>query len=560
MSRAVIVAVDGDDGARRTIRQELEKRYGSDYDVRVPASAEEALTVLQELADSERQIPVILSAYWLPDMQGPEFLQRARRLHSHAGRGILIGLGDRSVSDGLQRALALGIADAYGQKPLAAGDEHFHSLVGGFLHNWALEHGPRYIVAQIVGEQWSPRCHELRDLLERNGIIYRFYPSDSEMGQALLQRVAVEEETLPVVVMASGEVLVDPTNTELAHALNVHTTYGSDDGDQDDPVDVVIVGAGPAGLSAAVYSASEGLQTVVIESTALGGQAGMSSRIRNYLGFPLGISGNQLAGSAYQQAWMFGAKFIFTQRATALHSDGSRRVVTLSDGSRISSHAVILATGVTYRRLNVPALDELIGAGVFYGAADTEALAMKDQPVVVVGGGNSAGQAAVHLARFARRVTMVVRGRSLSTSMSDYLIKEIETSDNIEVRVSTEVVDGGGAYRLEDVVLRDLKTGETERREVSGLFVLIGAVPHTDWLPAEITRLGPGYIVTGQDLMKDGKLPVHWPLSRSPLLLETSMPRVFAAGDVRHRSVKRVASAVGEGSISVQLLHQVLND
>lgn len=560
MSRALILAVDADDAARRTVGRELEKRYGSDYDVRLFASPLEALSFLEGLAKEERQVAVLLAAYWLPGIRGTEFLQRARRLHPHAGRGILMDWGDRSVTEGLQSGLALGIIDAYGPKPLAAGDEHFHSLVTGFLHSWASEHGLRYIVAQIVGEQWSPRCHELRDLLERNGITYAFHTAESELGQTLLERAPAGKETLPIIVMVTGEVLVDPTNADLAQALNVSTTYEDEHAKVEEPADVVIVGAGPAGLSAAVYSASEGLQTVIIEATALGGQAGMSSRIRNYLGFPLGISGNQLAGSAYQQAWMFGAKFIFTQRATRLRSDGDRRVVTLSDGSQIRTHAVILATGVAYRRLNVPALDELIGAGVYYGAADTEAMAMKDQEVIVVGGGNSAGQAAVHLARFAQRVIMVARGRSLSTSMSDYLIKEIETSDNIEVRVNTEVVDGGGVYRLEEVVLRELNTDKMSKVAASGLFVLIGATPSTDWLPPEIQRVGPGYIVTGQDLMNDGQLPRHWSLSRPPLLLETSMPRVFAAGDVRHRSVKRVASAVGEGSIAVQLLHQVLNE
>lgn len=560
MSRATILAVDGDDGARQIIGQELAKRYGADYDVRLFASSQEALSTLEQLAREQEQVAAILAAYWLPDIQGVQFLQMARRLHAHAGRGILMEWGDRSVTEGLQRGLALGIVDAYGPKPLASGDEHFHSLITGFLHSWASEHGPRYIVAQIVGEEWSPRCHELRDLLERNGITYTFYPADSEAGQALLEQSAVGDEVLPIVVMASGEVLVEPTNADLAQALNVSTTYGPERASPDEPVDVVIVGAGPAGLSAAVYSASEGLRTVIIEATALGGQAGMSSRIRNYLGFPLGISGNQLAGSAYQQAWMFGAEFVFAQRAIGLHAEGDLRTVTLSDGSQIQTHAVILATGITYRRLDIPALDELIGAGVYYGAADTEALAMKGQQVIVVGGGNSAGQAAVHLSRFARQVTMVVRGRALSTSMSDYLIKEIEASDNIDVRVNTTVVDGAGAYRLEEIVLQNSTTSEVETLDAAGLFVLIGAVPRTDWLPPEIQRTGPGYVVTGQDLVKNGQLPQQWALPRPPLLLETSMPRVFAAGDVRHRSVKRVASAVGEGSIAVQLLHQVLNE
>jgi thioredoxin reductase (NADPH) len=320
----------------------------------------------------------------------------------------------------------------------------------------------------------------------------------------------------------------------------------------------MIVGAGPAGLSAAVYGASEGLQTVIVEREALGGQAGMSSRIRNYLGFPMGISGGELATRAYQQAWLFGANFIFTQEAVGLEARGNERVVRLSDGNEIASRTVILAMGVSYRRLGISGLDRLIGTGVFYGSAGSEAVVMKGEDVFVVGGGNSAGQAALHLAKYANQVTILVRGQSLAESMSEYLIQEISASATIKVRLNSEVIDGGGEDRLEWLLLEDAVSGNTERVSGAALFVMIGATPHTDWLPAKIQRDPQGYIITGQDLMVDGKLPAGWPLERAPLLYEASMPGVFVVGDVRHRSVKRVASAVGEGSIAVQLIHQYL--
>jgi thioredoxin reductase (NADPH) len=363
----------------------------------------------------------------------------------------------------------------------------------------------------------------------------------------------VDGERLPVVVNFDGLVLVDPSNAQLAHALGIKTrpeavTY-----------DVAVVGAGPAGLAAAMYGASEGLVTAVLEHEALGGQAGTSSMIRNYLGFPRGVSGAELAQRAYEQAWILGADFIYGPSALGLHTAGPDRVISLGDGGEATSRAVVLATGVTWRRLGVPSLEALVGAGVFYGAAASEAPAMKGQRVYVVGGANSAGQAAVHLARYAAQVTMLVRGASLAATMSHYLIREIEATPNIVIRYRTEAVDGHGDGRLTALTLKDRTSEITEAVPATALFVLIGAEPHTDWLPETIRRDRWGFVLTGIDLLEDGRLPAGWPLERPPMPLETSLPGVFAVGDVRHGSVKRVASAVGEGSVAIRLIHEYLS-
>jgi thioredoxin reductase (NADPH) len=403
-----------------------------------------------------------------------------------------------------------------------------------------------------VGDPQAPRSHELRDLFERNGIAYGFYDVHSAHGQALLRQAQALDGPFPVVILFGERVLRDPANVALADAITGRT------GPEHGLYDLTIIGAGPAGLSAAVYSASEGLRTVVIERVAIGGQAGMSSLIRNYLGFPLGISGGDLAVRAWNQAWMFGARFSFMRQAVDLRLEGDNRIVVLSDGTEIASRAVVLAMGVTYRRLGIPRLDALTGVGVFYGAVGTEAAALQGQRVCIVGGGNSAGQAALHLAKFAKRVTLLVRGAALADSMSDYLIHEIAASANIDVRLRTQVIDGCGRQRLEGLVVQDLVSGATETVPTAALFVLIGAEPHTAWLPPAIARDRWGFILTGTELLADGN-DVDWPLPRPPLLLETSVPGVFSVGDVRHRSVKRVASAVGEGAIAIQMVHEYLS-
>ncbi|MDP9208671.1 MAG: NAD(P)/FAD-dependent oxidoreductase [Actinomycetota bacterium] len=383
------------------------------------------------------------------------------------------------------------------------------------------------------------------------GIPHGWYQADTAAGRRLLEEAGQDGSRLPVVLFHSGQVFVDPSDAELAEALGFGTSPGAGS------YDLVIVGAGPAGLAAAVYAASEGLDTLVVEPQVAGGQAGTSAMIRNYLGFPRGIGGGDLANRALEQAWLFGANLVLAQRATGLRADGPRRLVRLSEGSEVSAEAVVVASGVSWRRLGVPELEALVGAGVFYGAAGAEARAMEGQEVFVVGAGNSAGQAALHLAKHAASVTLLVRGPDLAKSMSEYLIQELEQAPNVAVRLRTQVVGGLGGHRLEGLVLRHRDTETIDEVPAAALFVMIGGEPRTEWL-AGVERDDRGYILTGHDLLGPGGTPAGWPLQRPPLLLETSIPGVFAAGDVRHRSVKRVASAVGEGAVAVQLVHQYL--
>ena len=553
MVRPVLMAVDDEPTALRALKAELGKRYGADYQVVCAATPEVGLGRLDRLKDDGRQLALVLADQWMPSMTGVEFLGHARRLHPRAQRVLLINWGDRSTAEPILQASALGQIDDWTAKPWGPGDELFHQAISGFLNEWARLHRPRFEAFRVVGEQWAPRSHEIRDLLSRNSIPFGFYPVDSDEGRALLGRAGGTGKQLPVVVLFDGRVLVDPSNAELAQALGIKThpeavTY-----------DVVVVGAGPAGLAAAMYGASEGLATAVLEHEALGGQAGTSSMIRNYLGFPRGVSGAELAQRAYDQAWILGADFIYGLSAIGLGTAGPDRVITLNDGAEATSRAVILATGVTWRRLGVSSLEALVGAGVFYGAAASEARAVRGREVYVVGGANSAGQAAVHLARYAARVTMVVRGASLAEAMSDYLIREIEAAPNIVVRYHTEAVDGHGNGHLTALTLKDRTTGATETVPATALFILIGAQPHTDWLPERIRRDRWGFVLTGTDLLADGRPPAGWPLERPPTPLETSLPGVFAVGDVRHGSTKRVASAVGEGSIAIRLIHEYLS-
>jgi thioredoxin reductase (NADPH) len=421
-------------------------------------------------------------------------------------------------------------------------------LLGG-LRRTSQERG--FEAIRIIGEQWNPRSHQLRDLLERTTVPFGFYDSESEEGKRILAQAGVDGSRLPVLCIHSGAVLVDPTNEQVAVALGARTTP------EPGLYDVAIVGAGPAGLAASVYAASEGLRTVLFDPETIGGQAGTSSRIENYLGFPRGISGGELAHRAFEQAQRFGVSVVFSKAATRLRADGMRLIATLSDGAEIESRTVVIATGVAYRRLDVPSLERFAGVGVFYGAAMSEAPPCTGEEVLIVGAGNSAGQAAIHLARFASRVTMVVRGQSLAASMSDYLIRQIGALSNIDVRLGTWVVDGQGDKRLEAVTVERVD-GKREKLCAAGLFVLVGGTPHTQWLAGTIEMDAKGYILTGRDLLSSGPPPSGWRLEREPFFLETSMPGVFAVGDARCRSVKRVASAVGEGATAIQLVHEYL--
>jgi thioredoxin reductase (NADPH) len=560
MNKAAIFVVDSSRSSLDLIRQELQKRYAADYEVYCAASATTALDNLARLREAGAEVAAVLAGCWLEEMDGELFLQKARMLHPQARRALLTTRGDKSIAQTIIHASAIGTIDAYGPRPLGAADEDFHIIVSQMLHDWASMYRPQYFVARIIGDQWSRRSHELRDLCKRNSLTYQFLEAKSAEGQSLLAEGGCLNGPLPVVVLADGQVLTAPSNQELAAALDKSVIADISGPLPEEVVDVVIVGAGPAGLSAAVYAASEGLHTVLVEREAIGGQAAMSSRIRNYMGFPMGISGGELASRAYWQAWLFGTDFTFGREAAGVEVRGDERVLLLADGAEIRARAMVLAMGVSYRRLGIPALDELVGAGVFYGSTGAEAVAMKGEKVYVLGAGNSAGQAALHLARYADEVTLLVRGDSLAAKMSEYLITEIENTANIRVRCNTQVADGGGDYRLKELVLEDIVTGTRETVLAHALFVLIGATPHTGWLPDTICRTEEGYIVTGRELLDDEQPPLEWPLARRPYLLETSVPGIFAAGDVRYRALKRVASAVGEGSIAITFIHRYLEE
>jgi thioredoxin reductase (NADPH) len=528
---------------------ELGKRYGADYQLIRAASGQEALEILGRLRDEQRQVSLVLADQRLA---GAELLARARPLHPAARRVLLTAWGYQGDTEELIQAIVLGDIDAYVAEPVASPDERFHRAVTEQLDEWTRSNLPGFEAVRVVGEEWAARSHELRELLGRNGVPFGFYPAGGREGRRLLEEAGAAASALPAVMLFDGQVLADPSNAEVAEALGVRTTPAGG------RYDVAVIGAGPAGLAASVYGASEGLATVVLEPEAIGGQAGTSSLIRNYLGFPMGVSGADLAVRAYTQAWNFGAEYVYGNPAAGLRPEGSELVVTLADKHEVRARAVVVASGMAYRRLGIPALDALTGAGVFYGAAASEAQAMKGSEVFVVGGANSAGQAAVHLARYAARVTVLLRGHSLTESMSEYLIREIESAPNITVRRRVAVTDGAGQGRLERLTVTDLDSGAAQTVAAMALFVLIGAEPRTQWLPEAVRRDESGFVLTGPDLLTDGRPDDTWPLRRLPMFLESSLPGVFAVGDVRHGSVKRVASAVGEGSIAIRLVHDHL--
>ena len=550
MPKPAMLAVDDDADALRALRDALVRRFGSDYDVRCEATGDAGLAGLDRLLARGVDVAMLFADIWLPGMDGVAYLERAHARYPDAKRALLLTVGDVAAMEPLLRATALGQVDLAIYRPWVSPEEWLYPQVQEALSNWAKTHLPRFELVTVVGEQWSPRAHELRDLLTRNAVPFGFRDADSEEGRRLIAEFDLDRSRLPAVLFSGGRVLADPSKPELAAALGVRTRPDPE------PYDLVVVGAGPAGLAAAVYGTSEGLRTVVVEQEALGGQAGTSSMIRNYLGFPRGLSGGELTQRAYEQAFLFGAQFVFAHAATGLTARGDERVVALAGGSEAVGRAVVVATGVAYRRLGIPALDRLLGAGVFYGAGAAEAAAMAGQAVFVVGAGNSAGQAALHLARFAARVTMLVRGDTLVESMSEYLITEIAARPNVEVRLRTRVIGGHGDQRLESLILEDGGTGNRQEVPAAAAFVLIGATPRTDWLAGALRRDTAGYVLTDRDL--EALEASDWPLPRPPLPLETSLPGVFAAGDVRAGAVKRVASAVGEGSVAIRHVHEYL--
>jgi thioredoxin reductase (NADPH) len=551
MGKPRFYLVDDDPRRRETFTGELRRRFGSDYEVHGMGSAAATLQALARL-DADADVALVVAATQMAEMDGVELLTKVHELRPDAKRVLLLGRGEWAKAHPAVRAMTLGQIDYYLFDPWGEVERWLHLPVTQILADWAAARAPANEQIRIVDQRWTARSHELRDLFSRIALPHGFYPADSEAGRALLDQAGQEGATLPVLLYRTGLVLVDPSDADVAESLGFRSRAGTD------AYDVAVVGGGPAGLAAGVYAASEGLRTMVVEPTFPGGQAGTSSLIRNYLGFPHGISGDDLANRATEQAWLFGADLVLAQRATGLVPGDRDHLVRLSDGSEVTARTVILATGVAWRRLGVPGLEALRGAGVFYGAATAEARAVEGEQVFVVGAGNSAGQAALHLARYADRVTILARGDALGRTMSDYLVKEIQANDTIAVRLGTQVVGAGGTGRLEHLTLQDLRTGSAETVPAAALFILIGAQPHTEWLAGTLDRDERGFLLTGRDLLHGGQLPPGWPLDRPPLLLETSVPGVFAAGDVRHGSVKRVASAVGEGSIAIQLVHEHL--
>ena len=550
MRKPVLFLMAHEGAVLEALTGDLGRRFGGEFRILSERSPAAGMEALAQLAARPDPVALLIADQRMPEMTGVEFLAHAHALHPAAKR-VLLMERDYTATNPIVPAMVRGQIDYHLVKPWVP-ELGLYPPVSEFLASWAASQEPGFEMFRIVGPQRNEHCHEIRDLLTRLNVPFGFYPDDAEVGRRLLREAGQDGSRLPVVLRHDGRVLVEPSDADIVEAVggSTRTDIGS--------CDLVIIGAGPAGLAAAVYAASEGLSTVVLERKVSGGQAGTSSRIRNFPGFTWGISGQDFAYRACEQAWLFGAHMIFAQEATALEVRGAECRVRVSDGSEIAAKAVVIATGVSWRRLGIPSLEALIGAGVFYGAAGSEARAMHGENVCVVGAGNSAGQAAVHLAGHAASVTILVRGYSLARSMSDYLIKEIEHTSNITVRLGVEVIDGEGKEHLEALTLRERASGTTVTVPTSALFVLIGAEPKTDWLPDGIERDDHGFILTGRDLVRGGRPPEGWPLERSPLLLETSVPGVFAAGDVRYRSVKRVASAVGEGAIAIQLVHEYL--
>ncbi len=554
MAKPVLLSVDDDSDVLRAIERDLRSKYGADYRVIGSDSPDGALSILKQLKVRNDSVALLLADQRMPHMDGVAFLQEGMRIFPDAKRALLTAYADTNAAIS---AINQANINYFFMKPWDPPTEHLYPQLDDLLDDWQASYRPTFDGIRVLGTRWSPRSYELRDFLARNRVPYQWIDAelsanDPETKQ-LLDVLGPDAADLPVVLFPDGTKLLEGTPAEVAQRVGLRTRA------QTNFYDLAIIGGGPAGLAAAVYGASEGLHTVMIEREAPGGQAGMSSRIENYLGFPTGLSGGDLARRAVVQAKRFGVEILSPQEAVSVRIEDPYRFIKLSDGSEISCHALMVATGVQWRKLDAPGIERLQGAGVYYGGGATEALSCKGEIVYVIGGANSAGQAAMNFAKYADRVVIVVRGASLSSTMSQYLIDQVKETPNIQIWPNASVVEVHGESHLEEISFLCSDTNTVERVPASSMFIFIGALPRTDWLAGIVERDDRGFILTGPDLIREGQRPKGWTLERDPFLLETNIPGLFAVGDVRRGSVKRVASGVGEGSVAVQFIHQYLS-
>jgi thioredoxin reductase (NADPH) len=553
MPKPVLLTVDDDPEVLRAIERDLRGHYAQKYRVMRADSGDAGLTTLRELKARNNPVALVLADQRMPHMDGVGFLAEAMDIHPQAKRALLTAYADTNAAiDAINEARI----HYYLMKPWDPPEEKLFPAIDDLLHDWSSQFRPPYEGIRVLGTRWSSRSYELRDFLARNQVPYQWIDvevaaSDAEVRR-LCESLGPEAENLPLILFPDGQRIAEPTQQVVADKIGLRTHA------QTNFYDLAIVGGGPAGLAAAVYGASEGLKTVMIEREAPGGQAGLSSRIENYLGFPSGLTGADLARRAVAQARRFDVEILAPQEAMSVRIDGPYRYLKLGDVVEISCHALLLAMGVQWRTLNIPGIERLQGAGIYYGGGTSEAMSCKGETVFIVGGANSAGQAAMHFSKFAERVIMLVRGESLANTMSHYLIEQIEKTANIEVWTQSSVTEVHGDQRLESITVKRGSSSEPHKMPATSLFIFIGALPRTEWLGDMIERDERGFILSGPDLLRDGKRPATWTLDRDPGLLETNIPGIFAVGDVRHGSVKRVASGVGEGAVVVQFIHQYL--